>query len=150
MDSALGALLLCVAFTALAVQLLGARGRSFRPPSAGSSVRSWTSPLTATQAARALVTVSQRLGYSVDPDPRPGITVLADSVLAGSYGQLFPVSLTTTGGGTLVRVRISAKDPDRALTEAVQERRLEDFARRMRAIFLAAEDDAGAERDIRA
>jgi hypothetical protein len=106
-------------------------------------------PATAIQAALALITVSQRLGYSVDPDARPGFTVLADSVHAGSYGQLFPVSLTATSGGTRVQVGISAKDPACALTEAVQERRLEDLVRRMRAIFVAAEDDTGADSQIR-
>jgi hypothetical protein len=145
-DTAIGAFLLCLALSVMSLRLLDLRGRS-RPTSLGlgSPSRSWTSPLSAIQAGTALVTVSQRLGYSVDRDVRPGFTVLGDRVMAGSYGQLFPVSLTTTGGGTLVRVGISAKDPACALTEAVQQRRLEDFARRMRAIFVAAEEDTTAE-----
>jgi hypothetical protein len=146
-DTAVSALLLCLVLSALSLRLLEARSRS-GPAGVGMRSRSWTSPLTAIQAALALVTVSQRLGYSVDPDARPGFTVLADSVQAGSYGQLFPVSLTATRGGTRVQVGISAKDPACALTEAVQERRLEDLARRMRAIFVAAEDDTGTDSDI--
>jgi hypothetical protein len=147
-DTAVTAFLLCLALSALSLRLLEARNRS-GPVGLGMRSRSWTSPLTALQAALALVTVSQRLGYSVDPNVRPGFTVLADNVLAGSYGQLFPVSLTTTRGGTLVQVGISAKDPTCALTDAVQERRLEDLARRMRAIFVAAEDDTDADSQIR-
>jgi hypothetical protein len=147
-DTAVSAFLLCLVLSALSLRLLEARSRS-RPAGVGTRSRSWTSPLTAIQAALALITVSQRLGYSVDPDARPGFTVLADSVHAGSYGQLFPVSLTATSGGTRVQVGISAKDPACALTEAVQERRLEDLVRRMRAIFVAAEDDTGADSQIR-
>ena len=143
MDTAFGAFLLCLALSALSLRLLDARSRS-RPAGAGLRSRAWTSPLSSIQAGIALVTVGQRLGYSVDRDVQPGFTVLADRVTAGSYGQLFPVSLTATRGGTLVSVGIAAKDPGCALTDAVQERRLEDFVRTVRAIFVSAEGDATA------
>jgi hypothetical protein len=143
-DAAFGAFLLCLGVAALSLSVIDARGRSSRLPGVRQHLRSWTSPLSAIQARIALLTVGQRLGYSVDGDERPGFTVLADRVLPGSYGQLYPVSLTSAGGGTLVRVSISAKDPALALTEVVQERRLEEFARSVRAIFVAAEEEATA------
>ena len=144
MDTPVGVFLICLALSALALSSLGSRERPTRPLSVGPRSRSWTSSLSAIQARIALLTVSQRLGYSVDRDVRPGFMVLADRVTAGSYGQLFPVSLTSGRGGTLVKVGIAAKDPACVLSEAVQERRLEDFARSMRAIFVAAESDASA------
>ena len=141
METAIGAFLMCLGLAALSFALRGIQVRSSGPPSAGDRSRSWTSPLSAIQARLALVTVGQRLGYSLDSEAQPGFTVLADSTSPGSYGQLFPVSLISTGGGTLIEIGISAKDPEHPLARVVQERRLEAFARTMRAVFVDAEAD---------
>lgn len=133
--------LVCICVAALALSL-SEDGMPSRGVTADPRSRTWTSSLSTVQAGIALGTVGQRIGYSLDRDQRPGLTVLADSVMAASYGQLFPVTLTSSGTGTVVRIGISAKDPTLALTDAVRERRLETLARITRAVFVAAEADA--------
>ncbi len=145
MDDPTTVLLVCVLLAWLTLRYLASRRR---PGGASPSMRhsrSWTSSLTGGEALAALGTFAQRTGYSVDADAQKrGLTVLADGALAGSYGQLFPVSLSPRGAGTVVNVGISAKDPTlAALADTVLERRLDTFVRVLRATFVAAEQDAG-------
>ena len=133
---------ICISAAALILSLSDGKMRPGSMPGA-SRARSWTSSLSMAEAGAALGTVGQRIGYSLDREGGPGVTVLVDGAVAASYGQVFPVSLTSSGAGTVVRVTISAKDPKLALADAVQERRLDTLARTMRAIFVDAEADAG-------
>lgn len=145
MDDPTTAVLVCLAVVWLALRYLGARGEPRGAMAPSQHSRSWTSSLSSGEAVAALGTFAQRAGYSLDTaEQKPGLTVLADGALAASYGQLFPVSLVPRGGGTVVKVGISAKDPTlAALADTVLERRLETFVRVLRAIFVAAEQDAG-------
>lgn len=145
MDDPTTVLLVCALVAWLALRYLGSRRRAGGVIPSTQHSRSWTSSLTDGEAIAALGTFAQRTGYSVDADAQKrGLTVLADGDLAGSYGQLFPVSLSPRGAGTVVKVGISAKDPTlAALADAVLERRLDTFVRVLRATFVAAEQDAG-------
>ena len=133
---------ICVSAAALILSFSDARMRPGGVP-VPSRARSWTSSLSMTEAGTALGTVGQRIGYSLDRAGWPDEAVLVDGAVAASYGQVFPVSLTSSEAGTVVRVTIFAKDPKLALTDAVQERRLDTLARTMRAIFVDAETNAG-------
>lgn len=126
--------LVCLAVAWLALRYLSSTRRSRGAIPSTQHSRSWTSSLTDGEAIAALGTFAQRTGYSVDSGAQQrGLTVLADGDLAASYGQLFPVSLTPRGAGTVVKVGISAKDPTlAALADAVLERRLDTFARDVR------------------
>jgi hypothetical protein len=145
MDDPTTVLLLCTLVAWLTLRYLASRRRPGGATPSMQHSRSWTTSLTDGEATAALRTFAQRTGYSVDADAQKrGLTVLADGDLAASYGQLFPVSLSPRGAGTDVKVGISAKDPTlAALADAVLERRLDTFARVLRAMFDAAEQDAG-------
>lgn len=142
MDVSGVAVFMCIGAAALALRFFEMARSPRQAMVTGPRSRTWTSSLSIAEAGAALMTVGERIGYSMDRERAPGLMVLADGALAGSYGQHFPVSLTTSGRGTVVRIGIVAKDPALALADAVQERRLESLARTTRAVFADAEEDA--------